>query len=892
MKTEKVFITIAVAAVIAVAANITGIEARENFRREYFGTVRDSVSFRPATDTSAVADSSDTVGFATDSSDTVSFVSDTAGTASVADSTAADSSRAGAAPAPAYAPPVDSAKLMRDTLGIPMRDSIGRFIDTLGHSIDSLGRSLDSLGMPIPTGRVLSKAEIRMFRRDSIRAVKDSIIQNTPRILETYVIPDSLWYKRILLWTHDRDFNDIHMVGLDTTYNYHYYDLPFLKDDVDGIFLGVFGSPVMRTNYFKRETDEDARFFDYYIPYTYTPESLPMYNTKTPYVELQYTGTLLANRDKEEANVKVLATQNITPELNIMLEYKRFGGNGMLMNEDTDNRTAVISGNYIGKKYVMHAGYIFNRTKRTENGGLKDSRLIRDTMVEPREIAVWLNSASSETRKNTVFIDQSIRIPFGFIDRLKRKKREKASEAAALTDSTFATTDTTATAADTTLAMAADSTAAATGNALAATDNGIAVADSAETDSTVQIGVHEDVTTAFIGMSNEYTAYRRTYRDEISLSDTEQRGFYNNAFYLNPTTTYDSMRVAKFDNKIYIRIQPWAEDAIVSKISGGLGYKLSQYYLFDEKDYVTGPSSTTFNTFYFYAGAEGSYRKYLKWDAFAKYNFAGYTSNDLDVRANVEVSFYPFKDKSSPISLTARFSQTLKEPWFYEQYYNSNHYRWSNNFSKRSETRIEGYVDIPKYKLQAFFGYSLIANDIYYDTLGIVRQHDKPISVMSAYLRKDFRIWKFHLDNRILFQLSSDNNVLPLPLLALNLRYYLEFPVVRNVMNIQLGAEATFNTKWYSPAYNPALGTFQNQNKELIGGTDPYINVFLNVQWKRACVFIKVLNVGENKHGSDYFATYGYIRSPMSFKVGIFWPFYTQPYKKIPKSEYTPPPTK
>ena len=892
MKTEKVFITIAVAAVIAVAANITGIEARENFRREYFGTVRDSVSFRPVTDTSAVADSSDTVGFATDSSDTVSFVSDTAGTASVADSTAADSSRAGAAPAPAYAPPVDSAKLMRDTLGIPMRDSIGRFIDTLGHSIDSLGRSLDSLGMPIPTGRVLSKAEIRMFRRDSIRAVKDSIIQNTPRILETYVIPDSLWYKRILLWTHDRDFNDIHMVGLDTTYNYHYYDLPFLKDDVDGIFLGVFGSPVMRTNYFKRETDEDARFFDYYIPYTYTPESLPMYNTKTPYVELQYTGTLLANRDKEEANVKVLATQNITPELNIMLEYKRFGGNGMLMNEDTDNRTAVISGNYIGKKYVMHAGYIFNRTKRTENGGLKDSRLIRDTMVEPREIAVWLNSASSETRKNTVFIDQSIRIPFGFIDRLKRKKREKASEAAALTDSTFATTDTTATAADTTLAMAADSTAAATGNALAATDNGIAVADSAETDSTVQIGVHEDVTTAFIGMSNEYTAYRRTYRDEISLSDTEQRGFYNNAFYLNPTTTYDSMRVAKFDNKIYIRIQPWAEDAIVSKISGGLGYKLSQYYLFDEKDYVTGPSSTTFNTFYFYAGAEGSYRKYLKWDAFAKYNFAGYTSNDLDVRANVEVSFYPFKDKSSPISLTARFSQTLKEPWFYEQYYNSNHYRWSNNFSKRSETRIEGYVDIPKYKLQAFFGYSLIANDIYYDTLGIVRQHDRPISVMSAYLRKDFRIWKFHLDNRILFQLSSDNNVLPLPLLALNLRYYLEFPVVRNVMNIQLGAEATFNTKWYSPAYNPALGTFQSQNKELIGGTDPYINVFLNVQWKRACVFIKVLNVGENKHGSDYFATYGYIRSPMSFKVGIFWPFYTQPYKKIPKSEYTPPPTK
>ena len=764
---------------------------------------------------------------------------------------------------------------MRDTLGRPVRDSIGRFIDTLGHSIDSLGRSLDSLGMPIPTGRQLTKAEIRMYRRDSIKAVKDSIIQNTPRVLETYVFPDSLWYKRILTWTHDRDFNNVYLFPLDTTYNYHYYDLPFLKNDVDGIYLGVFGSPVMRTNYFLRESDEDAKFFDYYIPYTYSPESLPMYNTKTPYVELQYTGTLLANRDKEESNIKILATQNITPELNIMLEYHRFGGNGILMNEATDNRTAVIAGNYVGKKYLMHAGYIFNRTKRTENGGLRDSYLITDTLVEPREIAVWLNSASSETRKNTVFIDQSLRIPFTFIDKIKEKRKLKKMQDSiaryGTADSTFAA-DTTLVPADTTAMAAADTVSSA-------------APDSSLTDAATD----GNVTTAFIGMSNEYTAYRRTYRDQISLSDAEQRAFYNNAFYLNPTTTYDSMRVAKFDNKLYIRLQPWADDAIVSRIDAGVGYKMSQYYLFDEKDYVTGPSSTTFNTFYFYAGARGTYKKYFGWDAFVKYNFAGYTSNDLDVRANAEFSFYPFKDKSSPISLRAGFSQTLKDPWFYEQYYSSNHYRWSNNFTKRSETKIEGHLDIPKYKMKAFFGYSLIANHIFYDTLGIVRQHDKPISVMSAYLQKDFKLWLFHFDNRVLFQLSSDKNVLPLPMLAVNLRYYLEFPVKKNVMTIQAGAEGTFTTKWYSPAYNPALGTFQSQNKEMIGGTDPYINVFVNIQWKRACIFIKVLNIGENKHGSDYFSTYGYIRSPMSFKVGIFWPFYTQPYKRIPKSETLPP---
>lgn len=860
MKMIKNISLLAAAAIVAALVNISGISAREDFIREYYGPSRfEAGSFIHDTsaaphDTSAVADSA---ASAPDSlRDSLMTGIDT----SAVDSTASkiDSSKI-------YAPPVDSARLMRDRNGIPMRDSIGRFMDTLGRSIDSLGRSLDSLGQPISTRRVLSKAEIRMYRKDSIRAVKDSIIQNTPRILETYVLPDSMWYKRILNWKHDPYFNEPSFYVQDTSYNYHYHDFPFLKEDVDGIYLGVSGSPVMTMNYFKRTKDEDARFFDTYLPYTYTVETLPFYNTKTPYVELQYDGTLLAHREKEEANIKVLATQNITPELNIMMEYHRHGGNGMLLNETTDNRTAVIAANYMGKKYLMHAGYIFNRTKRTENGGMVDTKLVRDTMVDPREIPVWLSEASSETRKNTVFIDQSIRIPFNFL------KRKKNADTTSVQDTLATLTDSTAAAGN-----AADSTVMRTSQSAPATMQAPADTSSAAADSTAS---DIDVTTAFIGMSNEYSAYRRRYTDNIAMDDELGRQFYNNAFYLDPTTTNDSMRVAVFDNKVYLRLQPWAADAIVSKIDGGVGYKMSQFYLFDEKDYITGPSSTTYNTFYVYAGAQGMFKKYIRWDAFAKYNFAGYANNDLDIRANLGLSFYPFRD-GSPILVNARFTQELKEPWFYDQHYNSNHFRWSNSFSKESETKIEGNIEIPKYKLKAFVGYSLLANEIYYDTLGIARQYtESPVSILSAYLEKDFKVWMFHFDNRILFQMSSNNEVLPLPMLSLNLRYYFEFPVKKNVMTMQLGAEGTFSTRWYAPAYNPALGVFQAQNKETIGGENPYINVFLNIQWKRATIFVKLLNVGESKDGSDYFSTYGYIRDPMTVKFGIFWPFYTQPQK-------------
>ena len=63
--------------------------------------------------------------------------------------------------------------------------------------------------------------------KDSIKARRDSIIEATPRILETFAFPDSMQYKRIVTWQLDRNFNDL--VNLreqdsDTSFNYNFYD--------------------------------------------------------------------------------------------------------------------------------------------------------------------------------------------------------------------------------------------------------------------------------------------------------------------------------------------------------------------------------------------------------------------------------------------------------------------------------------------------------------------------------------------------------------------------------------------------------------------------------------------------------------------------------------------
>ncbi len=736
---------------------------------------------------------------------------------------------------------------------------------------------------------LIAAANRKMEIKDSIRAHKDSIIQATPRILETYAFPAEMHYKRIVTWKHDRYFHDLENLrdqSVDTSFNYNFHDNPIYRDDVNATWLGVIGAPAQLYDYFKRQEVENAIFYTPYSIYSYTPENLPQYNTKTPYTELDYYGTLFANKEKEETNIRIRTTQNITPELNILLEYHRYGSNGMLRREDTDTRTAVIAANYTGKKYLMHTGFIYDRIEKSENGGIVDTKWIRDTLVDSREIEVYLNDASNHLKRNTVFLDQTYRIPFTFLDKEVRaqKKAEKLQRKAEeremmRRDSIMATGDSLGIAAlmeeirlDSLNKAIADSVAMA--RAMRAGADG---APAAETE--VQAG-NTDITTAFIGHSSEYSVYRKTYTD--NTGGTRDKEFYSDRFYINPDQSMDSLRVMKLENRAFIRLQPWKSDGIVSKLDVGVGDKLVNYYTFSPVDYIQGSSNVVMNSAYLYAGAQGQYERYMEWDAFGKYNFLGYEANDFMLAGNLTFKAYPFrKDRLSPLELKGHFETSLTEPDYYQQRLYTNHYKWDNNFSKISKTKIEASLSVPRWKLAASFSYGLLSNNIYYDTLGISRQNTKPMSVMTATLNKDFQLWNFHFDHRVLFQLSSDSEVMPLPMLALNLRYYFEFDVVKNAMRMQLGANGRFTTEWYAPSYNPVLGVFHNQTREQFGNR-PVVDLFVNVQWKRVSVFVKAINMnmGWPFDKADYFTAAGYIGPQRAFKIGLTWPFHVLPGTK------------
>ncbi len=752
----------------------------------------------------------------------------------------------------------DSLKISADTLRARRLDSLARidFEHAISDSLD--WRMIDSIYVADSTAvakekflqwyNSLSRKERRKYdmeqalpkklaEMDSLQKVKeekqaerDSVTEYTPRILETAFLTDTMQYKRIIHWTVDDDFHRLNVSIPDTSYNYHYNDYPFLRRDVNASWLGVPGSPLQYYNYFNRASDEGIEFYNAQEAWSFSPRTLPHYNTKTPHTELAYFGTLLAGDAKESDNLHILTTQNILPELNFTISYDRFGGGGMLESEETKNKTFSVRANYLGKKYLAHAGYIYNMVERAENGGIVDNMWIRDTTVEAREIKVALSGASSKITKNTWFLDQQYRIPFEFIRKLQARR-------------------------DTSAAAPADSLVEA-------------VADSLD----------RDVTTAFIGHSSEWSTYTRKYIDNITNADG--KALYNNVFNFGPASA-DSLGTMKLDNKIFLRLQPWGSESIVSKLDVGVGDRLMHY--FDSSS--VRPARHVENSVYAYAGAQGQVNKYFNWDAKARFYVLGYNLGDMAVEANAGFNFYPFRRaRKSPVSVSAHFETRLDSPTYYQQMLNTNHFRWENSFSKISTTQIRGSIDVPRWKLNASVGYGLLANNVYYDTLGIVRQNAVPMSILSASLRKEFVAGPMHFDNRVLVQYSSAPDVIPLPTVALNLRWYAQFVVQRdqtkthNIMVMQVGVNGFYNSQWYAPAWNPALGVFHNQNVNLYEN-GPYFDIFLNIQWKKCCIFLKYQNFGKGwpMRRKDYFTADHYIGTldgTDGLKLGIFWPFY------------------
>jgi hypothetical protein len=394
-----------------------------------------------------------------------------------------------------------------------------------------------------------------------------------------------------------------------------------------------------------------------------------------------------------------------------------------------------------------------------------------------------------------------------------------------------------------------------------------------------------DLSAIYIGHIFEYNAWSKLYTDHYA-EYTNDRGSvgengefeptkdtYYKDWYISPLESRDSIRERVVSNRFFVEAQPWDRNGAVGRLGGGIGIDMYAYSQFAFEDYLSGKQGKDKRTaWYAYGAISGKVKKAADWGADLKYYPSGYRSGDLAINAHIALTA---RFRGHPVILSGRFSQTRTSPSYWEENLFSNHYVWFNSFKQEDETRFEASLEMPDWAFEVGVWQGVVNNKIYYDATSRVAQHGDAISLTSVYARKDFRIGGLHLDHRALLQWSTNQEVIPVPLLSAYLSYYYEFWVEKkHVLRMQFGVDGRFNTSYYAPSYNPALATFYNQRDYELGNY-PYLDVFLTAKWKRMRIFLKYQHVNYNLFGNkEYFTVAGYPQNPGMFKVGISWGFY------------------
>jgi hypothetical protein len=259
----------------------------------------------------------------------------------------------------------------------------------------------------------------------------------------------------------------------------------------------------------------------------------------------------------------------------------------------------------------------------------------------------------------------------------------------------------------------------------------------------------------------------------------------------------------------------------------------------------------------------------LTYNINAELNLLGYNAGDVLLSATAGSSFRLWKDT---ISFKASAYSSTKEPEFFLKQYESTHFMWHQNLSKIFKTHIGGSFAIPTQRLALDVSVENISKMVYFDSTAHPIQHDGSVQLLSATLRKDFRLGKIGLENTIVYQESLNQDVLPLPKLTLYHNLYFSDKWF-DVLSLQLGATVRYHTAYYAPAYMPATGQFYNQQKMKVGNY-PFVNVYLNAHLKRTRFFAEYYHVNQLFMKGVYYTMPDYPVNPATLRIGLTWNFY------------------
>lgn len=393
------------------------------------------------------------------------------------------------------------------------------------------------------------------------------------------------------------------------------------------------------------------------------------------------------------------------------------------------------------------------------------------------------------------------------------------------------------------------------------------------------LGFYRDVLSKDSTTVEEYvpaTSFIHTAKMERSrhkfISKDDVDGYFENDYMDYLTMVKDTTTYIGFKNTFGISLMEGFNKYAKAGLTAFITHQTSKYELM-------GPD--TLNTRKYteqelYLGGELLKRQgnAIHYRAIGEVGIAGEATGQFRANGDMDLNFKLWKDT---VTFIARASVSNTVPNFYMRHYHSRHYWWDNeNLDKEFRSRIEGELDIARWRTNLQFGVENIKNYMYFNEKATPQQHGSNIQVLTARLNQNFKFGILHLDNEVIWQKSSNEDVLPLPELSLYHNLYLDAKLAKGVLSLQFGADVRYFSEYYAPDYSPGIQQFHLQKEEekiKIGGY-PVVNVYANFHLKRTRFFVMLYHANQGISDPKYFSAPHYPINQRMLKFGLSWNFY------------------
>ena len=592
-------------------------------------------------------------------------------------------------------------------------------------------------------------------------------------------------------------------------------------------------SPGQSRIYFDRTKTVDFLFADAYTPYIITPQQVKYYHTTTPYSTIAYKKGFVTDLDQNDISFSF--TGNVSRRTNLGMTIDYLTSYGRFTNQEGKTVFGSVFGSYNGDHYSLQSSFTWTTLSNFENGGLQNPSDLEGSL-RPEDMPVKMQGMSGLRYLSgylnhyySICVERERKVNYRERDEEGQWVKKDSIKIEYVPVTTFR-----------------------------------------------HIFEVTDATKRYIEKSATQSILPNLYRDPKQTNDTAACLTIKNTLAVTFEEEFNTL--LQFGAMVYVMNESQRHTSAIGQVENIVNLEpWGNSYESVINNSIHRMPDTLFGQFWsnnlYIGGALYKHRgRIIHYGFDGNVCLLGRKLGEFQVNGHLDAGFRLGKDS---MTLTAKALFRSETPDFYLQRYRSNHYRWDNDFQKTLRLRVSGEVAYPTkwVKPQLNVSFENVSKHIYFANNGTPQQIDGNIQVLAADLQLDVTTPWVNLENHVIWQHSSSDK-LPLPTLTLYHNLYYHGCWVK-ALDVQIGVDMRFFTKYYAPVLNPALGQFCVQNEQRVGNY-PVMNVYANFYVKslRLKLFAQYQHFNASFMSKDYFEMPGYPMAPDMFRAGLAWHFY------------------